>query len=137
MNTAKMKIILLLCILGVVLLLSSCTTSESTTGNIVTTTNNAATTGPVKDVTISMFNYGFNQDSTTIHQGDHVRLHIKSTQGTHGFKIPDLGLSTDELDSGEEQVLEFEANQSGTFSYYCNVPCGSGHRSMRGQLVVE
>ena len=124
--------IFVLGILGIAFMLSACTISESTTGNTVSATDDL-----IKDVTISMYNFGFNQDQVTVKKGDHVRLRVTSTQGMHGLMIPDLGLSTSKLAAGEEQILDFVANQSGAFSYYCNVPCGKGHKSMRGQLVVE
>ena len=92
---------------------------------------------PVKEVTLEMFNFGFKQDPIVIKKGDHVRLRVISSSGTHGIMIPELGLSTERLSEGKEDVLEFDATESGTFEYFCNVPCGSGHRSMKGQLVVE
>ncbi len=137
MRNKSLSFILMVSILGAILLLSACSSSKSATGNVVTATDTSVATGPVKDVTISVFNFGFNQEPVTIQKGDQVRLHITSTEGTHGIRIPDLGLSTTKLAPGEEQVLEFVANESGTFNYYCNVPCGAGHGSMRGQLVVD
>lgn len=92
---------------------------------------------PVKDVHINAFNFGFTQDPVTIHKGDHVHLVVSSSEGTHGLMIPDLGIATDEVSPGQEQVVDFVADKAGTFDYFCDVPCGSGHRSMRGQLVVE
>ncbi len=93
--------------------------------------------GLVKEVHIDMFDFGFNQDKVSIKKGDHVRLVVTSSNGTHGIMIPGLGLSTGKVSPGEQEVLEFVAKEAGTFDYFCNVPCGSGHKSMRGQLVVE
>ncbi|RJQ18194.1 hypothetical protein C4573_00545 [Candidatus Woesearchaeota archaeon] len=90
-----------------------------------------------KEVHIDMFDWGFNQDPVTIKKGDHVKLRITSSNGTHGIMIPGLGLSTGRIASGEEQVLEFDATEAGTFEYFCNVPCGEGHKSMRSQIIVE
>ena len=92
---------------------------------------------PLKEIHIQMSNWNFVQDPVMIKKGDQVRLLVTSKEGTHGIMIPDLGLSTDRIAPGEEQTLEFVAQEAGTFQYYCNVPCGPGHRSMRGQLVVE
>ena len=93
--------------------------------------------GPLKEIHIQMSNWNFVQDPVTIQKGDQVRLLVTSKEGTHGIMIPDLELSTDKIAPGEEQTLEFVAQEAGTFQYYCNVPCGPGHRSMRGQLMVE
>ena len=84
-----------------------------------------------------MFNFGFTQDPIVIQKGDRVRLRITSSQGTHSLTIPELSLSTGAIGAGQQQILEFTAEQSGTFSYFCNIPCGSGHRTMRGQLIIE
>lgn len=34
-------------------------------------------------------------------------------------------------------TVEFVVDKTGSFRYYCNVPYGSGHKSMGGNLVVE
>ena len=91
----------------------------------------------VKTIHIEAFNFGFNQDQVTLQKGDRVRLVFTSTSGTHGVRIPDLGLSTKAFSPGEEQVLEFIATTAGTFNYFCDVPCGKGHRDMQGQLIVQ
>jgi len=111
-------------------------------GSVVGDTNNAADgstqdAGSVKEVHIDMFDFGFNQDKVSIQKGDHVRLVVTSSDGTHGIMIPGLGLSTGKVSPGQQAVLEFTATEAGTFDYFCNVPCGSGHKNMRSQLVVE
>ena len=118
-------------IIGIImlLLLSACSTTQVPTGS-------AVSNGPTKDVYITASNFAFDQNQVTINKGDHVVVHITSTEGTHGVMIPGLGLSTGRISPGQEQTLEFNADKEGSFDYFCNVPCGSGHRSMRGQLVV-
>ncbi|MBI4919034.1 cupredoxin domain-containing protein [archaeon] len=97
----------------------------------------ATSTGPLKEVHIAAFDWGFKQDEAKINKGDHVKLILTSSEGTHGIMIPDLGVSSGKFSPGEEQVVEFDAEQTGTFDYFCNVPCGKGHKSMKGQLVIE
>jgi len=91
---------------------------------------------PVKDITIEAYSFGFNQSGPEIHVGDHVRVHVTSSSGTHGVAIPDFGIATGAVSPGQEEVIEFDATQAGSFTYFCNVPCGPGHRSMRSALVV-
>lgn len=38
---------------------------------------------------------------------------------------------------GEENAVEFVADKSGTFPFYCNVFCGGGHKEMQGKLIVK
>ena len=92
----------------------------------------------VKDINIVASNWNFAQDDITIKKGDRVRLHLTSTEGVHGFFVPSLGLSSGKLNPGEDEiVVEFDANEVGTFDYFCNIPCGSGHKEMKGQIIVE
>ncbi len=107
------------------------------TDTIETTTATTPSETAVKEVNIDMFEWGFTQDPVTINKGDHVRLVVTSSKGTHGIMVPSLGLSSGKVAVGQEQVLEFEATETGPIEYFCNVPCGKGHKSMRGQLVVE
>ena len=41
------------------------------------------------------------------------------------------------LPKGEEVVIEFTADQAGTFPFQCSVFCGLGHKKMKGELIVE
>ncbi len=91
----------------------------------------------VKDITIEAFNFGFTQSDVTINKGDIVRITFRSTEGMHGISIPDLDIDSGALGPGEEKVIEFVADTAGSFDYRCNVPCGSGHRGMKGTIVVN
>ncbi len=147
----NLKSILLVCLIALLTIVSGCSSSSEaktmTAGAAVienapatsdqTSASTAKGTASIKEVHIQAFNFGFTQDPVTIKKGDHVRLIFTSTSGTHGVMIPDLGLSTKAFSAGEEQVLEFTATNAGTFNYFCDVPCGKGHRDMQGQLVVQ
>ncbi len=147
----KSTLFVMVCLITLLAIISGCSSpSESKTmaagavvlENAPTTPGSDSSTATesstsLKEVHIQAFNFGFNQDSVTIKKGDHVRLIFTSTEGTHGVRIPDLGLSTKAFSAGEEQILEFTATNAGIFNYFCSVPCGSGHRDMQGQLVVE
>ncbi len=93
--------------------------------------------GPVKEINIEAYNWGFNQEPVTIKKGDRVRIKLTSSSGTHGIAIPDFGVSSGPVSPGQEEIIEFTADKAGTFVYFCNIPCGQGHSSMRGQLVIE
>ncbi len=158
----KLTSIALLCLVSLLIIISGCSSSSSSktiATNVVVApphseapvaaavsappfspapvSNTASSDSSVKEVHIKAYNFGFTQDPVTIKKGDHVKLIFTSTEGTHGVRIPDLGLSTKAFSEGEEQVLEFTATNVGTLNYFCNVPCGPGHREMQGQLVVQ
>ena len=112
-------------------LISACTSQNS--GNQVT----GKASENVVEMTIDAYSYGFTQSPATIKQGDKVRIKVTSSSGTHGVSIPDFGVSTGPIPAGQEEVFEFVADKSGSFDYFCNIPCGEGHRSMKGKIVVE
>ena len=55
----------------------------------------------------------------------------------HGFALPDFGVSVGRLTNGESETVEFVADKTGSFSFFCTVVCGSGHSQMRGTLIVN
>jgi len=78
----------------------------------------------------------FDPATVTVKEGDKVRLTIKSIDVAHGFTIPDFDVSQ-RLEPGKTEIVEFTADKKGTYTFFCSVACGTGHRSMKGSLVVE
>ncbi|PIN73565.1 hypothetical protein COV20_05065 [Candidatus Woesearchaeota archaeon CG10_big_fil_rev_8_21_14_0_10_45_16] len=93
-------------------------------------------TSAVKEFTMTAEQWQFSPSSVKVNEGDTVRITIKSTDVAHGFALAEFGVFQ-RLEPGEEHTVEFVADKAGTYTYFCNVPCGSGHRSMKGTLVVE
>lgn len=93
--------------------------------------------GPVlKSFTMTAKQWEFVPSTITVNEGDIVNLSITSTDVAHGFSLRQFGVSAD-LQPGKTVQVEFVADKKGTFSFICNVFCGSGHGSMKGSLVVE
>ena len=80
--------------------------------------------------------FEFDPGVITVNQGDTVILKIKSIDSTHGFYIPEFGVSQT-LSSGQEETVQFVADKKGTYTFFCNVYCGSGHSEMKGTLIVN
>ncbi|MBR9699385.1 hypothetical protein GOV09_02930 [Candidatus Woesearchaeota archaeon] len=129
----KQTIAVVILVFGILVLVGCTTNTQPALVNNVV----AQTTGEVKEMSIDAWSWGFTPEPVTINKGDRVRLKVTSSQGTHGVTIPALGVSTGPVSQGQEEIIEFTATESGTFEYFCNVPCGQGHRGMRGQLVVK
>jgi cytochrome c oxidase subunit 2 len=89
------------------------------------------------DIAINAYNYGFAISPAEINKGDIVRIRLRNQDGMHGLAIPAFDIDSGPIAPGEETTLEFIADKSGSFDYYCNVPCGSGHSNMKGKLVVR
>lgn len=97
---------------------------ESPTGDAVSEDSS------VKEFDVKAFRFGYSPDTITVNKGDKVRINIENTDTLHGIRIPDLGVSGNE-------VLEFTAGNTGEFTWYCNVMCGPGHMSMKGRVIVK
>lgn len=59
-----------------------------------------------------------------VKKGDRVRIKVTNTLGNHSFKIDEFNVFAN-TPLNEEVVVEFIADKTGEFVYYCAVP---GHR---------
>ncbi len=148
----KLNLILLAAILLIpVVIVSGCIQQTKITDVSTTTIANAATTSTIpatsttpetvetseaKVFDITAKQWEFVPGTIRVKKGDHVRLNIKTADVTHGFSLPEYGISQS-INPGKTTVIEFTADKVGTFTFYCNVPCGSGHTSMKGMLIVS
>ncbi|MEK7644537.1 MAG: cupredoxin domain-containing protein [Patescibacteria group bacterium] len=60
----------------------------------------------------------------TVKKGEKVRLKVTNTKGMHDFNIDEFGIKA-QTPLNQEVVIEFTADKTGEFVYYCNLP---GHR---------
>ncbi len=69
--------------------------------------------------------------------GDKVRLKVFNEDSyDHGFAVETFGINK-RLFPRRETVVEFVASRVGEFPFYCSVPCGAGHYTQIGKLIVE
>ena len=47
-----------------------------------------------------------------------------------------LGIS-ETMYAGENKLVKIPTNKTGTFEFRCNVWCGSGHKDMKGVIIIE
>jgi cytochrome c oxidase subunit 2 len=80
--------------------------------------------------------WDFVPSTITVNKGDTVKMIINSIDVKHGIAIPEFGVNSD-LNPGEITTIEFVADKSGSFRFFCSVFCGSGHGSMEGTLIVN
>lgn len=81
-------------------------------------------------------NFAFTPSAITVKQGEKVTLRITGKTGVHGIKIPDLGINQS-IDLGSTVTIELPTDKAGAFAFSCSVPCGSGHKDMKGTITVE
>lgn len=95
--------------------------------------------GEVKDgvrvINVTAKKYEFSPDPIGVKQGEKIRLKITATDTEHGIGVKEYKIDQD-LPVGKEQIVEFTADQAGTFIVKCTVFCGLGHGSMKGRLIV-
>jgi heme/copper-type cytochrome/quinol oxidase subunit 2 len=111
-------------------------TTETPTPEVPTTPTETQTSGQTVEVTVTSKDWEFSPNVLTVKKGDRVIIHATSTEGDHGIAIQGYDQHV-EFDEGQTGTLDFVADKPGTFTFYCNVPCGPGHRTMKGQFVVE
>ncbi len=90
----------------------------------------------MKEFSMTAKKWEFTPATITVNKGDKVKLSIKSLDVNHGFAISEFNVNT-KLVPGETEMVEFTADKSGTFTFFCNVICGAGHSDMRGTLIVK
>jgi plastocyanin len=72
-----------------------------------------------------------------VNEGDRVRIEFTSTSGFHDWVVDEFDAATKQIRDGEGMTsVEFIADKSGTFEYYCSV---GQHRAngMKGILIVQ
>jgi nitrous-oxide reductase len=82
----------------------------------------------------------FTPDVIRVREGEKVAIHLTSVETardiTHGFAIPGYNIQAS-LDPGEVLTLEFVADRTGSFAFYCTEFCSALHLEMQGWLLVE
>ena len=83
-----------------------------------------------KEFTVHAFKFGYSPDIIEVNRGDRIRIMINNTDDVHGMRIPDLNIRGND-------IIEFTADKTGEFNWYCANMCGSGHMQMQGKLIVK
>ncbi len=114
--------------------------SENTDTSAATSSSNViATTTPlsvVKEFTVTGQNFSFSPSTLSVNKGDKVRITFKNSGGTHDWVIDEFNARTQRISGGQTETIEFTADKTGTFEYYCSV---GTHRQMgmKGALTVH
>lgn len=90
----------------------------------------------VKEFDLTASNFQFSITEIEVKKGDRVRIVLENRSGTHDWRLDEFNVKTKILSSGQTDTVEFTADKTGTFEYYCSV---GSHRQMgmRGQLIVK
>jgi len=73
-----------------------------------------------------------------VEKGKEVTLVIRNPDiVTHGFYLPEFGLSAMEIKAGDVREISFTPDVAGEFTFYCSAWCSDYHMNMRGTLIVQ
>ncbi|MDO8647775.1 MAG: hypothetical protein Q7R70_05185 [Candidatus Diapherotrites archaeon] len=123
---AGAAIIAVIAIIGIYFSLFS---NVNATGNLAVSQANEKTASPVKefvmqsytDVIDGKYYPKFSLKEITVNKGDLVRIKITMTSGMHDFKIDEFNAFA-ETPLNKEVTVEFLADKTGEFVYYCSKP---------------
>jgi cytochrome c oxidase subunit 2 len=80
--------------------------------------------------------FKFQPSRLEVQAGDVVELVLRSLDTEHGIAIEALGVKALIPKGGAEVTVSFVADKTGLFTFKCSEYCGSGHKRMKGELVV-
>ncbi len=90
----------------------------------------------VQKIEMKASRFQFTPNVIRVKAGVAVQLRVVSTDGIHGLAIPGLNIN-ERLEQGKEVVINFTPAKAGRYPFLCSVLCGSGHKDMTGELIVE
>lgn len=79
---------------------------------------------------------GVENPDIIVNKGDLVRIEFESTSGFHDWVVDEFSAATEKVKDGGATFVEFSADKTGTFEYYCSV---GSHRAngMSGNFIVK
>lgn len=82
----------------------------------------------------------FEPNKIEVTQGSKVTIYLTNIEQTtdelHGFGLGEYNINV-VVDPGEMKVIEFIADKTGVFPYYCTNFCSALHQEMQGYLLVK
>ena len=89
-----------------------------------------------KEFNIKGSNFAYEPNVITVKKGDRVKINFENSAGFHDFVIDEYGAATKKTQAPTLEVIEFTADKTGSFQFYCSV---GSHRAMGmfGTLKVE
>jgi cytochrome c oxidase subunit II len=70
-----------------------------------------------------------------VKKGETVVLQFTAPEVPMGFNLPDFSARADII-PGKVSTLRLTPDKTGSFTFACDVFCGSGHEDMAGTLIV-
>ena len=71
-----------------------------------------------------------------VKQGETVVLQFTAPEVPMGFSLPDFAVRADIM-PGKVTTVRLTPDKTGSFTFLCDVFCGTGHEDMNGMLIVS
>jgi|SRR6185369_5977580 cytochrome c oxidase subunit 2 len=88
-----------------------------------------------KIIRIDAKRFDYTPSQLTLKKGEAVILELTSSDVLMGFNLPDFNLRADMVPDKVTRV-RFVPDKTGSFTFLCDVFCGSKHEEMNGRLTV-
>lgn len=123
-------IIVIIAIVGLVAWFAANKTSDNPPAN------NGVAQGELKTFDLSAKPFEYSIKEIRVKKGDRVKINLTVELGMHDWVVDEFAAKTTQVTTGQSTSVEFVADKTGTFEYYCSVPT---HRlkGMVGKLIVE
>lgn len=106
--------------------------SDMQTETTPITTKDGETTE--KQFTVVGGNFSFTPNKITVNKGDTVTIIFQNNEGFHDFVLDEFTIRTKQIKAGDQQTVQFIADKTGSFEYYCSV---GTHRQMGMKGILE
>jgi cytochrome c oxidase subunit 2 len=92
--------------------------------------------GAPQVIKVSAKRFEYTPGVIRVKRGVPVILELTSEDVVMGFNAPDFGTRADIL-PGKTARVRIEPTRAGTYTFVCDIFCGTGHEDMSGTIVVE
>ena len=103
---------------------------------IALTTHAARNPGQVREFNVNGRANAFAPGRIEVQKDDLVKITFTAADIAHSFTIDSYRIAK-RAAAGQTVVFEFRADQTGTFTYYCELTQDAKCRQMKGELVVR
>ena len=86
-------------------------------------------------IRISAKRFDYTPGNLTLKKGEAVLLELTSKDVLMGFNLPGFNLRAD-IVPGKVTRVRFVPDKAGTFTFLCDIFCGTRHEEMNGRITV-
>ena len=94
-----------------------------------------AGTQHLKLIKVSARRFIFTPSNITLKKGETVDIELSTDDVLMGFSVPDMNARSD-IPPGQVMHVKLTPDKVGTFTFLCDIFCGSGHENMDGTITV-